>query len=334
MSFAIYTGTGEQHDRIAELPPPPPWRRFDDSLDSIGPLPVPEDVGRRPGDELRASSYRADPAVVDKVNAAIYLRRPLLVTGKPGTGKSSLALSIAWELRLGRLLHWPITSRAQLQQALYQYDALGQLQDANLRRVEEGDHRVGSAGRYITLGPLGTALVGRVQPRVLLIDEFDKGDIDLPNDLLTVLEDGQFPIPELIREGADGPVRVATVDGSTVEVTGGRVRCHAFPIIVITSNGERAFPDAFLRRCVQVTIPEPSEQQLQDIVTAQLGTDALEESRSLFDAFVEQRRDGASMPPDRLLNAIYLATSALPGTDDDRRRVALSLIEPSGQDGP
>jgi len=268
LSFVIYTGAGVQHERIAQLPSPPPWRKFDGDVTADGDQPVPPDVGPRPGDELRASSYRADPSVVDKVNAALYLRRPLLVTGKPGTGKSSLALSIAWELRLGRILHWPITSRAQLQQALYQYDALGQLQDANLRRAEEGDPRVGSAGRYITLGPLGTALVGRTQPRVLLIDEFDKGDIDLPNDLLTVLEEGQFPIPELIREGADSPVRVATVDGGTVEVTGGRVRCHAFPIIVITSNGERAFPDAFLRRCIQVTIPEPSEQQLRDIVTA------------------------------------------------------------------
>lgn len=332
MSFAIYTGAGRQHDRIEDLPAPPPWRRFDGEILPSGRDAVPSGVGVRPGDALRASSYRADPTVVDKVNAALYLRRPLLVTGKPGTGKSSLALSIAWELRLGRVLHWPITSRAQLQQALYQYDALGQLQDANLRRAEEGDPRVGSAGPYITLGPLGTALVGRTRPRVLLIDEFDKGDIDLPNDLLTVIEEGQFAVPELIREGATEPVPLATVDGSTAEVRGGRVHCHAFPVIVITSNGERAFPEAFLRRCVQVTIPPPSEQQLRDIVAAQLGPDALDRSRELFEAFVE-RMDMPGLPTDRLLNAIYLAMSGLPGDDADHRRVAHSLLETSERDG-
>jgi hypothetical protein len=89
----------------------------------------------------------------------MYLRRPLLVTGRPGTGKSSLALSIAWELQLGSVLSWAITSRSQLHQSLYRYDAVGRLQEANLRRLGQEGPPVTSAGPYITLGPLGTALV-------------------------------------------------------------------------------------------------------------------------------------------------------------------------------
>jgi MoxR-like ATPase len=329
-SWWIYRGARAQHARISELPAPPPWRRFDGEV--LEPDNLADRVLRdpRPGAEERARNYRPDPSVVNMVNAAMYLRRPLLVTGRPGTGKSSLALSIAWELQLGPVLSWAITSRSQLQHSLYRYDAVGRLQEANLRRLVQEGPPVTSAGPYITLGPLGTALVARDRPRVLLIDEFDKSDIDLPNDLLNILEEGQFAIPELAREESDTPVRLATDDGGTALVSGGQVRCRAFPIIIITSNGERAFPDAFKRRCLQITISEPDEERLAEIVRSQLGEDALAQTEALFREFVARRDNGQTLPTDQLLNAVYLATSGLTDDPETRRTVALSLLESAG----
>lgn len=327
--WRIYRGSGERHDGISRLPDPPPWRRFDGEIltgdVAEGPLADP-----RPGAEERARMYRPEATVADMVNAALYLRRPLLVTGRPGTGKSTLALSIAWELQLGPVLYWPITSRSRLQDSLYRYDAVGRLQDANLRRLEQdGPTPVTTASPYIALGPLGTALVARERPRVLLIDEFDKGDIDLPNDLLNVLEEGQFPIPELIREHSDEPVRLATEDGTGAVVRGGMVRCNAFPIIIITSNGERAFPPAFRRRCLHVTISEPGADQLKEIVRTQLGTEAFDRAEGLFHEFLARRDAGESLPTDQLLNAVFLATSGLTDDGQTRLEVARTVLRPA-----
>src|SRR5205823_888257 len=105
------------------LPPPPPWRRFDKA-------------GRR----ARGARFQvSDPEVVELVNAALLLRRPLLITGKPGTGKSSLAYAVADELQLGKVLVWPITTRSTVQEGLYSYDAIARLQDASLRAAPRPD---------------------------------------------------------------------------------------------------------------------------------------------------------------------------------------------------
>jgi hypothetical protein len=121
----IYRGSGQPHDGISALPAPPPWRRFAPPEDPDAPAaPEPEPgsadgVRDRPGILARAEAYRPAPDVIDTVNAAIFLRRPLLVTGKPGTGKSTLAYSIGYELGLGPVLYWPVTSRSTLAEALY-----------------------------------------------------------------------------------------------------------------------------------------------------------------------------------------------------------------------
>ena len=201
-AWQVYRGTGVPHDGIGELPPPPPWRT---------PPAAGSPYGRpAPDPWLRGAVYQATPEIVDVVNAALYLRRPLLVTGPPGSGKSTLAHHVAHELRLGRVLNWPITSRSTLRDGLYTYDALGRLQDANLRAErDDSAHAVAGSnhdplpphdiGRYLQLGPLGTALLPGDIPRVLLIDEIDKSDPDLPNDLLNVFEEGEFVIPEIAR---------------------------------------------------------------------------------------------------------------------------------------
>src|SRR5579883_1738754 len=176
ISWKIFQGTPEQpHNGIERLPAPPNWRRFDK--------------------EERGVTYQARGEEIDLVNAALYLRRPLLVTGKPGTGKSSLAYAVAKELQLKEVLRWNITTRSTLQQGLYRYDAIGRLQDAQ----GSGKDNLSEIGKYIQLGPLGTALLPSLNPKVLLIDEIDKSDIDLPNDLLNIFEEGEFEIPELAR---------------------------------------------------------------------------------------------------------------------------------------
>src|SRR5687768_11821807 len=114
----VYEGSGRPHDGIDDLPDPPPWRQF--VADETGGTAIRRHIGA-----FTDSMMRPDRETVDLVNAAIYLRRPLLVSGRPGTGKSTLAYSIAHELNLGSVLHWPITSRSSLADGLYQYDAIG-----------------------------------------------------------------------------------------------------------------------------------------------------------------------------------------------------------------
>jgi MoxR-like ATPase len=299
-AWPIYRGASEPHDGIANLPEPPNWRSFRHRGDLVASrkLGVPEHR-REP-----------DPHELQMINAALFLRRPLLVTGRPGTGKSTIAYAVAEELKLGPVLKWPITSRSTLREGLYHYDPIGRLREENLRRMEGHASSETDIGRYLRLGPLGTALLPRDRPRVLLIDEIDKSDIDLPNDLLNVFEDGEFEVDELVRLPDDtSPVSIMTADrGEQTHVERGLVRCDAFPFVVLTSNGEREFPPAFLRRCLRLDLQPPDADQLNSIVAAHLGADAVMAAKKHIEAFLA-KRDRFEVTTDQLLNAVYLATS-------------------------
>ncbi|MFJ9901616.1 AAA family ATPase [Streptomyces sp. NPDC101152] len=324
--WLIYRGVGVPHDGIERLPAPPPWRAFDGGAPADEPPDddAPPETTTHEGDNAtlrRLGSRRQDVRLdgpdaeeLDVINAALYLRRPLLVTGRPGTGKSTLAHAVAHELKLGRVLRWPIVSRSSLQDGLYRYDAIARLQDVQIAANAGRPEHVPGIGDYIRLGPLGTALLPGARPRVLLVDELDKSDIDLPNDLLNVLEEGEFAIPELERVAEREPeVHVLTDEGRKVAVRGGRIRCRAFPFIVLTSNGERDFPAALLRRCIHLELAPPDEKRLSAMVKAHLGDEAAERGNDLIREFLA-RAQHEVIAADQLLNAIFLTHYAAPPT--------------------
>jgi len=275
--------------------------------------------------------------LIEMVNAALFLRRPLLVTGKPGCGKSSLAYMVAHELQLGPVLHWPVTTRSTRADGLYQYDAIGRLQDASYEHSLSSDpvtrEKNTNIGKYLHLGPLGTALLPRKYPRVLLIDEIDKSDIDLPNDLLHIFEEGYFEIPELKRmvKGKES-VRVDVMphdgkdESDSVPIINGYVQCSAFPFIVLTSNGERDFPPAFLRRCLRLEMQPPSPQRLTEIIEAHFREDGLDQQQfeQLVEDFLLKGKSG-DLATDQLLNAIYMTSKQVPL--QDKESLSLSLLK-------
>ncbi|MEQ1841541.1 MAG: MoxR family ATPase [Verrucomicrobiales bacterium] len=262
------------------LHPPPPWRNFQKRcLQNPVECAAPFAPGEEEELKVRAESHYLpeDSKEIRAIWAARVLRRPILITGDPGSGKSSLANIAAWYMKLGPVLRWNINSRSTLDRGLYHYDAVRRIQKIQELKEAGDDEKARLAlenhGEFFRLGPLGTALLPRKIPRVLLIDEIDKSDLDLPNDLLHVLEEGRYEIPELVRLGRDVSVKVPTADetGEPATIVGGKVRCYEFPLILMTSNGERDFPSAFLRRCLRVTIDPPDQATLEKIVGEQMG---------------------------------------------------------------
>jgi MoxR-like ATPase len=219
-------------------------------------------------EDHRLYPYSPSPELREAVNLAIYLKRPLLIKGEPGSGKTRLAYAVAHEFSQtyykemrdleymdGReeeiddkgypgwpFFFWSVKSTSLAQDGLYVYDAVGRLQNATLPAEEREQKEIND---YIDYGPLGKAFHMKAMRPIVLIDEIDKADIDFPNDLLIELEDPKFKVKELKNKVVE-----AAVD----------------PIIFVTSNDEKDLPDAFLRRCIFHYIKFPTDDQLENII--------------------------------------------------------------------
>ena len=184
-----------------------------------------------------SADYVASDDLMNSVNVAMALKKPLLVKGEPGTGKTKLAEAIAASLDM-ELIIWSIKSTTKAQDGLYVYDTVQRLYDGQF-----GEANVGDISKYIKLGKMGEAFKSDKQV-VLLIDEIDKADLEFPNDLLWELDKMEFYINE----------------------TKETVRAKQRPIVIITSNAEKELPDAFLRRCIFHYIEFPLAPKMREIV--------------------------------------------------------------------
>lgn len=212
--------------------------------------------------------YLPEPGLVQAVNLAIVLERPLLLKGAPGSGKSSLAAAIAHELGQRHGVSWPfevwpIRSTSQARDGLYSFDGVARLRDAQL--AARGTAVDIHPRRYMRLGPLGRAFTS---PRraVVLIDNIDRADIDFPNDLLIELDEKKFHVVE----------------------TGEWIVAQTHPIVIVTSSDEKVLPPAFLRRCLFYYLEFPTRERFLEIMAARFPNVQLEA--------VEARLDGTRRP--------------------------------------
>jgi MoxR-like ATPase len=297
-------------------------------------------------DQLKhPQGYRAGSGLVAAIDVALRLGMPLLLTGEPGTGKSRLADSLAWELGLGEPLSFVVKSDTQASELFYNFDTVGRFHAANLKD-NDADPR-----NFLSFNALGKALLfsrevvdleellgssfarlghpGEPRRSVVLIDEIDKAPRDVPNDLLSELDNMRFNINE-----------VSSMQNTPFELQDNRFR----PIVIITSNSEKGLPDAFLRRCVYYHLPFPdfaekevsqeetglNEISVQDIVSSRLGhryindgddlvSDAISFFRHIRNAFTNglkiagEWRDqiASKMSPDDIFKAKTMAQECL-----------------------
>ncbi len=194
-----------------------------------------------------SNEYVVSNDLMNAVNIAMALEKPLLIKGEPGTGKTMLAQAISKALNK-RLVIWNIKSTTKAQDGLYVYDVVQRLYDSQF-----GTSGVDDIKKYVKMGKLGEAFSSDEQV-ILLIDEIDKADLEFPNDLLWELDKMEFYIPE----------------------TKETVKAKKRPIVIITSNAEKELPDAFLRRCIFHYIQFPNKELMEQIIRVHF--DHLEET--------------------------------------------------------
>jgi MoxR-like ATPase len=280
------------------------------------------------------SRYLPEKGLEDAVNVALVLNRPLLLTGKPGTGKTQLAYSVAWQLAQRRLLgvssaeveKFETKSTTVAKDLFYSFDTLRRFHAAYVNGSNDNVD-------YITYNALGRAILNvlpqaAVEPlvpagftpsgtrSVVLIDEIDKAPRDFPNDLLNEIEQMYFRVPEL---GRNDPIGGPT-----------QLSYELRPIVIITSNSERNLPPPFLRRCIYYDIQFPDEQALREILLARLPRLGHRESPLLNDAttyFMEMRKSGSvqrEISPAELIQ--WLSFMLIRGADPQRGLAAAGAL--------
>ena len=264
---------------------------------SLKDFQLPEGPLARP--EYNPDGYRTDKALVQAVNVALSLNRPLLITGDPGTGKTQLAYRVAAELSVTQDTVWTsevqrfnTKSSSTATELYYLFDSVGFFTQSQLAVAREDNppqahrfFRPQALGRAILMtqdpnevkGRIGGRLHERKTRSVVLIDELDKAPRDFPNDLLNQVEDMQFDVPELVDEEFDGKFKATPGFG---------------PLVIVTSNSERQLPEAFLRRCVYHHVEFPELDELTTILANRLGKVSSGPARDeLISWFLELRKD-------------------------------------------
>lgn len=186
------------------------------------------------GHNAGAPFYQPSPELITAVNIALTVQAPLLLTGEPGTGKTQVAYYLAWYFQIEHnLFTLDVRSTTTVNDLLYRFDTVAYFHAA------QDPARAGKPldrAAFIDKGPLWLAFETK-EPSVVLIDEIDKAPRDFPNDLLNVLDQHEFAVPDLPHYGERIPI-IKLPEG------------QAPPLVVITSNSERRLPEPFLRRCI------------------------------------------------------------------------------------
>lgn len=280
--------------------------------------------------QIRPETYMPDPDLVEAVNVALVLGQPLMLTGEPGTGKTQLAYSVAWELGLGEPLKFETKSTSNARDLFYYYNSIGRFHAAQTGQGSQ------NGLDYITYNALGVAILrackaedvrgvvpegfehGGPRRSVVLIDEVDKAPRDFPNDILNEIEGMYFRVPEL----------------QNIQI---RADVDMQPLVMITSNSEKHLPDAFLRRCVYYHIEFPGSEKLLRIVAAHLGEAMDGRGEFLSDAldlFFTLRRPESRLrkkpATGELLNWVFAMQRIAPDDQNPLRRSASLALKSIG----